>query len=53
MQFDVKTAAARESLDIGGIVCPALTISAEDDRFGTAVRVEATAAASQPHDTRD
>jgi 2-hydroxy-6-oxonona-2,4-dienedioate hydrolase len=44
MQFDIKTAAARESLDIDGIVCPVLTISAEDDRFGTAVRAKYIAA---------
>lgn len=44
MQFDVKTAAAREPLDIAKIACPVLTISAEDDRFGTAVRARYIAA---------
>ena len=44
MQFDVKTAAAREPLDIAKIACPVLTISAEDDRFGTAVRAKYIAA---------
>ena len=38
MQFDVRTAAAREPYPIDKIACPVLTISAEDDRFGTAVR---------------
>lgn len=44
MQFDVKTAAAREPLDMAKIECPVLTISAEDDRFGTAVRARYIAA---------
>jgi pimeloyl-ACP methyl ester carboxylesterase len=44
MQFDVKTAAAREPYPIEKIACPVLTISAEDDRFGTAVRARYIAA---------
>jgi pimeloyl-ACP methyl ester carboxylesterase len=44
MQFDIKTAAAREPFDIAKIACPVLTISAEDDRFGTAVRAKYIAA---------
>ncbi|HWX81548.1 MAG TPA: alpha/beta hydrolase [Steroidobacteraceae bacterium] len=38
MQFDIKTATTRESYPIDKIACPLLTISAEDDRFGTAQR---------------
>ena len=38
IQFDIKTAAAHEPLPIKKIACPVLTISAEDDRFGTASR---------------
>jgi pimeloyl-ACP methyl ester carboxylesterase len=44
MQFDVKTAAAREPSPIDKIACPVLTISAEDDRFGTAARARSIAA---------
>jgi pimeloyl-ACP methyl ester carboxylesterase len=38
MQFDVKTAATHEPYSVEKITCPVLTISAEDDRFGTASR---------------
>jgi 2-hydroxy-6-oxonona-2,4-dienedioate hydrolase len=38
MQFDIHTAAMREPYSIEKIACPVLTISAEDDRFGTAAR---------------
>jgi pimeloyl-ACP methyl ester carboxylesterase len=44
MQFDVKTAAEREPFDIAKLACPVLTISAEDDRFGTAGRAKYIAA---------
>jgi hypothetical protein len=36
MQSDIKTAATHELYLIEKIACPVLTISAEDDRFGTA-----------------
>ena len=38
MQFDIQTAAMHEPYPIENTVCPVLTISAEDDRFGTAAR---------------
>jgi pimeloyl-ACP methyl ester carboxylesterase len=38
MRFDIHTAAVREPYAIEKIACPVLTISAEDDRFGTAAR---------------
>jgi pimeloyl-ACP methyl ester carboxylesterase len=38
MQFDIKTAAVRASYSLQKIACPVLTISAEDDQFGTAAR---------------
>jgi pimeloyl-ACP methyl ester carboxylesterase len=38
MQFDIHTAAMREPYSVEKIACPVLTISAEDDRFGTAAR---------------
>jgi 2-hydroxy-6-oxonona-2,4-dienedioate hydrolase len=38
MQFDIKTVGTREPYPIEKIACPVLTISAEDDRFGTAIR---------------
>ncbi len=38
MNFDIKTAATHEPYSIEKIACPVLTISAEDDRFGTANR---------------
>jgi 2-hydroxy-6-oxonona-2,4-dienedioate hydrolase len=44
MQFDIKTAATHEPYSIGKISCPVLTISAEDDRFGTASRAKYIAA---------
>jgi len=44
MQFDIDTAAARGTYDLAKIACPVLTISARDDRFGTAVRAEYVAA---------
>ena len=40
MQFDIKTAATREPYAIEKIACPVLTISAEDDTFGTASRAK-------------
>jgi pimeloyl-ACP methyl ester carboxylesterase len=40
MQFDIKTAATHEPYPIEKIACPVLTISAEDDRFGTATRAK-------------
>jgi len=40
MNFDVKTAAMREPYALEKITCPVLTISAEDDRFGTASRAK-------------
>ncbi len=40
MQFDLKTAATKEPYTIETITCPVLTISAEDDRFGTASRAK-------------
>jgi pimeloyl-ACP methyl ester carboxylesterase len=40
MQFDIKTAATHEPYPIEKIACPVLTISAEDDRFGTASRAK-------------
>lgn len=44
MNFDVKTAAIREQYPLAKIACPVLTISAEDDRFGTASRARYIAA---------
>jgi pimeloyl-ACP methyl ester carboxylesterase len=44
MNFDVKTAATREPDPVEKITCPVLTISAEDDRFGTASRARYIAA---------
>src|SRR4030095_14252869 len=38
MQFDIHTGAMREPYAIERSACPVLTISAEDDRFGTAAR---------------
>jgi 2-hydroxy-6-oxonona-2,4-dienedioate hydrolase len=38
MQFDIKTAAVRAPHSLEKIVCPVLTISAEDDRFRTVDR---------------
>ena len=40
MQFDIQTAATREPYPIEKITCPVLTISAEDDGFGTAGRAK-------------
>ncbi|BAM07281.1 hypothetical protein LFE_1599 [Leptospirillum ferrooxidans C2-3] len=40
MRFDIQTAATPESCQIKTIACPVLTISAEDDRFGTASRAK-------------
>ncbi len=42
--FDVRTAAAREPYAIQRIVCPVLTISADDDRFQTNDRARYIAA---------
>ena len=39
MNFDIKTAATRKPYPMKKITCPVLTISAEDDSFGTATRV--------------
>jgi pimeloyl-ACP methyl ester carboxylesterase len=44
MNLDVKTAATHEPYPIEKIACPVLTISAEDDRFGTATRAKYIAA---------
>jgi 2-hydroxy-6-oxonona-2,4-dienedioate hydrolase len=44
MNFDIKTAATHEAYPIEKIACPVLTISAEDDRFGTASRARYLAA---------
>jgi pimeloyl-ACP methyl ester carboxylesterase len=44
MNFDIKTAATHEPYPIEKIACPVLTISAEDDRFGTASRARYIAA---------
>ncbi len=44
MNFDVKTAATHEPYPIGKVPCPILTISDEDDRFGTASRAKYIAA---------
>jgi 2-hydroxy-6-oxonona-2,4-dienedioate hydrolase len=44
MQFDIQTAATHEPYPIEKIACPVLTISAEDDRFGTASRARYIAA---------
>jgi pimeloyl-ACP methyl ester carboxylesterase len=44
MNFDVETAATHEPYPIEEITCPVLTISAEDDRFGTASRARYIAA---------
>src|ERR1039457_2281724 len=38
MNFDIETAATLVPYPIAKIACPVLTISAEDDRFGTASR---------------
>jgi 2-hydroxy-6-oxonona-2,4-dienedioate hydrolase len=44
MQFDIKTAATPEPYPIERITTPVLTISAEDDAFGTAARAKYVAA---------
>jgi pimeloyl-ACP methyl ester carboxylesterase len=44
MQFDIETSATRQPYPIEKIACPVLTISAEDDRFGTAIRAKYVAA---------
>jgi 2-hydroxy-6-oxonona-2,4-dienedioate hydrolase len=44
IQFDIKTVATHEPYPIEKITCPVLTISAEDDRFGTASRSRKIAA---------
>ena len=44
MNFDVNTAVTRVPYPIEKIACPVLTISAEDDRFGTASRARHIAA---------
>ena len=40
MQFDIRSAATHEPYQIEKIVCPVMTISAKDDRFGTASRAK-------------
>lgn len=40
MNFDIKTASTHDPYPIGKIACPVLTISADDDRFGTAIRAK-------------
>ena len=44
MKFDIKTAAANQPYSIERILCPVLTVSAEDDLFGTAARARLIAA---------
>jgi len=44
MNFDIKTAATYKPYPLEKITCPVLTISAEDDRFGTATRAKYIAA---------
>jgi 2-hydroxy-6-oxonona-2,4-dienedioate hydrolase len=44
MNFDVATAATPESCPLEKIACPVLTISAEDDTFGTAGQARSIAA---------
>ena len=44
MEFDIKTAAATDPYPIERILCPVLTVSAEDDLFGTAARARQIAA---------
>ena len=44
IRFDIKTAATRTPYAIEKITCPVLTISAEDDAFGTASRARYIAA---------
>jgi pimeloyl-ACP methyl ester carboxylesterase len=44
MQFDIKTATDRQPYPIEKIACPVLTISADDDAFGTASRAKYLAA---------
>jgi pimeloyl-ACP methyl ester carboxylesterase len=44
MNFDIKTAAMHEPYALDKITCPVLTISDEDDRFGTASRAKYIAA---------
>jgi 2-hydroxy-6-oxonona-2,4-dienedioate hydrolase len=44
MQFDIKTVSTHEPYLIDKITCPSLAISAEDDRFGTAIRAREIAA---------
>jgi pimeloyl-ACP methyl ester carboxylesterase len=48
MQFDIKTAATHEPYPLEKIACPVLTISADDDRFGTASRARFVSA-NVPH----
>ncbi len=44
MEFDIRTAAATDPYPIERILCPVLTVSAEDDLFGTAARARQIAA---------
>jgi 2-hydroxy-6-oxonona-2,4-dienedioate hydrolase len=46
--FDIKTAASPPPISLKSISCPVLTVSAEDDKFGTASRARQIAA-SVPH----
>ena len=44
MQFDIQSAAVRESQPVERIACPVLTVGAGDDAFGTEVRAKYVAA---------
>ncbi len=46
MRFDIRTAQGTEPYLIERIFCPVLTLSAEDDLFGTAARARQVAAAA-------
>jgi len=47
MAFDIKTAASPAAIPLNRISCPVLTVSAEDDRFGTAARAREISAGVQ------
>src|SRR5262245_59509801 len=44
MMIEIRSATAREPYPLDRVVCPVLTISAEDDAFGTAARAREIAA---------
>jgi pimeloyl-ACP methyl ester carboxylesterase len=46
MKLDIRIASARDAIPFAKIVCPILTISAEDDLFATAARAKSIAAAA-------